>query len=146
MGDNEESKIQERKNLERQASDARAARDACQDRIDDIEETLERLKRVERSVASIKEDFKKNVRDVDKDLRSERLKWKGDTRDHFKDWMDLVHEGNKNYYKNSLDHVHDSLNNEITRLENKLLEEYGIFGKLCGKINSLKNKIKNLLN
>ena len=118
---------------------------ACEDRIEDYDELLRRLRAAKDSVAELKDDFKDNKK-LDKKMKKEKRKWKGSTNDKFISKMETLIEGNDDYYKKSLDKVHDSLNNEITRIENLRMEEKGLLGKLGATLNSLGNKIENFFN
>lgn len=132
-------------NLVAQKSNAQGSYNACQGRIDDCNYLLRRLKKAKESIADLKSDFKANKK-LDKKMGDEKTTWQGSTYNNFATKMDVMSEVNEDYYKKSIDHILDSLNNEITRIENKRMEEYGLLGKLGSWINSLENKIENFFN
>lgn len=141
MADNEEY----RRKLERQISQARKNKKACKERIEEYEYLLRRLKSAKRSIVELKSNFKSNKK-LDNELKKEKREWEGSTCKKFKTKMTNVVDANDSYYKGSIDHILDSLNNEITRIENKKYREYGLLGELSSWINSLSNKIENILN
>ena len=75
-----------------------------------------------------------------------RNNWKGETFSVFAAKGNHLLEENNNFYKNSLDAAHDAINNEITRLQNQINNEYGLLGRLASTINSLANRIINFFN
>ena len=133
------------KKIKRQISQAKAKRNACKERIEECDYLLRRLKSAKQSIVELKSSFKSNKK-LDERLKKEKREWKGETCDKFKSKMGKVEDANNTYYKHSIDHVLDSLNNEITRIENKRMKEYGLLGEIGSWINNLSNKIENLLN
>lgn len=131
--------------LVNQRKNARARRDACQRRINEYDYLLGRLRPAKESIADLKKDFKKNKK-ADEKLYDKKHDWEGSTYNSFKSKMGTLMSENESYYKYSLDHVLDSLNNEITRIENLRLKEYGLLGEIGSWINSLSNKIENFWN
>lgn len=118
---------------------------ACEGRIEDCEYLLRRLRAAKRSITELKGEFKTNKK-LDKKLHEESHDWKGSTYNSFSSKMETLREENENYYKHSIDHILDSLNNEITNVENRHMQEYGLLGQLGSWINSLANKIENFFN
>lgn len=118
---------------------------ACEERIAKCDNLLARLRQVRNQVSNLKDDFKQTKK-TDKKLSKEKFDWKGYTYDTFKGKMDVVKNENESYYDDSLDHVLDSLNNEITRIQNQRNSEYGLLGDLASAINSLSNSIRNFFN
>ena len=117
-------------------------RDACEQRIKDLEYNKERLQKKYDWVSDLKEAFKPEQKQTKK-VPDEDHKWKGSTYTDFVDKVDWVISENDIYYKDSLDYAHDQINNKLTEIENKLLEERGLFGRLCAKVNTLWNKLQN---
>lgn len=126
-------------------SNAQAQYDSCEDRIEDCDYLLRRLRSVKESIVELKGEFKNNKK-LDKKLHEEDHDWKGSTYNSFSSKMTSLRETNETYYKDSIDHVLDSLNNEITRIENQRMSEYGLLGQLGSWINNLANKIENFFN
>lgn len=118
---------------------------ACEDRIDDYDYLLKRLRQKKEWVTSLKESYKVHKKTT-AELHEEDHKWTGSTYNSFNRKMNAVESADETYYKDSLDHVLDSINDEITRIENLKSEEKGLLGWLGARINSLANKIENFFN
>ena len=118
---------------------------SCESRIEDCDYLLRRLRSSKEDIAELKEAFKENKK-RDKNLRDEKREWCGSTYDDFCSKMSNLIETNDTYYKKTIDHILDSINDEITRVENKRLKEYGLLGQLGSWINSLTNEIENFFN
>lgn len=128
-----------------QKSSAQSQYNACSSRIENCDYLLRRLRPAKESIVELKEAFKNNKK-ADKNLYDEKHEWKGSTYDLFISKMSALIEANDIYYKNSVDYVLDSLNDEITRIENQRMKDYGLLGKLGSWINSLSNEIENFFN
>ena len=128
-----------------QKSSAQSQYNACSLRIENCDYLLRRLRLTKESIVELKEAFKSNKK-LDKNLREERRDWKGSTNNSFSTKMSTLIDVNDSYYKDSIDHILDSLNNEITRIENQRMSEYGLLGRIGSWINSLANKIENFFN
>lgn len=131
--------------LVNQKRDAQSEYAACEKRIQNCDYLLGRLRPVKEAISELKDAFK-DTKKLDKDLSKEKLDWKGSTYDDFINKMDTLKNANDTYYKNSLDRILDSINDEITRIENQRMEECGMLGRLGSWINSLSNKIENFFN
>lgn len=118
---------------------------ACSDRIGECDYLLRRLRSARDQVAAQKRSFK-TIKREDKDIYEEKYDWEGSKYNSFKIKGDVAIDMNEDYYDNTLDYVLDSLNNEITRIQNKRMEEYGLLGDLASALNSLGNKIRNFFN
>lgn len=140
MSDNAEydSLVSQQKQADDQAK-------ACEKRIEDYDNRIERLKRAVANLPGMKRSFK-STRKAEKALADTGDDWKGETQSRFSQKIDTLETQNDRYYKNTLDYVHDELNNEITRLQNLRAEEWGILGKLYSVINDLGTKIANFFN
>lgn len=140
MSDNAEydSLVSQQKQAEGQAR-------ACEKRIENYDYKIKRLKRAVDNLPGMKRSFK-STRKAEKALSDTGNDWKGETQSKFSQKIDTLETQNKIYYENTLDYVHDELNNEITRLQNLRAEEWGILGKLYGVINDLGTKIANFFN
>lgn len=132
-------------NLISQKSSAQSQYNACSSRIEDCDYLLRRLRLAKESIVELKKDFRGN-KELDKNLHEEKHDWKGSTYNSFSSKMSTLIDTNDSYYRDSIDHVLDSLNNEITQIENQRLGECGLLGKLGSLINSLANKIENFFN
>ena len=117
----------------------------CAARIEENEYLLRRLKPVRDTVAAQKKEFKQ-IKKEDKNTVKEKYSWEGKNYNDFKSKGNSMMDENEYYYKYSIDYVLDSLNNEITRIENNIMKEYGLLGSLGASINSLTNKIANFFN
>lgn len=136
---------QEYDNLVSQKRNAQSQYNSCSSRIENCDYLLRRLRPAKESIEELKSSFKSNKK-LDKRLLDEKREWEGSTCSSFISKMDAVVDDNENYYKHSIDHILDSINNEITRIENQRLQEYGLLGRLGSWINSLANKIENFFN
>lgn len=127
-----------KKNLKYQKSE-------CENRIAENEYKIKRLKKAKKNVTELKTEYR-NLKRNDNALKNRNATWKGSTLKKYKSEGEEVNTENGNYYKQGLDRVLDSLNNEITRLENENYNEKGFLGKIVSSINSLTNKIENFFN
>lgn len=132
-------------NLVNQKRSAQLRYNSCQSRIENCDYLLRRLRRAKESISDLKKSFKSNMKQDEK-LRKEKCDWEGSTYDSFQSKMSTLIAINDDYYKDSIDWVLDSLDNEITRIENKRMSEYGLLGELGAWINNLANKIENFFN
>lgn len=131
--------------LIRQKSNARAQYSSCEQRIEKCEYLLNRLKSAKEQIADQKSKFKE-IKKSDEKISKEKGEWQGATYNSYEKKMDSLVQSNEHYYKSHLDRILDSINDEITRIENKKMEEYGLLGKLGSWINSLSNEIENFFN
>lgn len=131
--------------LVNQKTNAQAQYKACETRIKNYDYLLSRLKPSKNALSELKESFK-GCNKIDKDLYKDKFEWKGSTYNDFSLRMENLIDVNKEYLKHSLDRILDSINDEITRIENKKMEDYGLLGRLGSWINSLANKIENFFN
>ncbi len=136
---------QEYNNLVSQKRSAQSQYSSCETRIENYDYLLRRLRSAKESIADLKDAFK-DIKKSDKKTYEEKHDWKGTTHSTFGSKVSSLNTENENYYKNSIDYVLDSINNEITRLENERMNEYGLLGRLGSWINSLANKIENFFN
>ena len=145
MGDKAERDQAEYNRLVADKSRAQSDYQQCENRIEDCEYLLSRLYKAKGTISGLKSSFKV-IKNIDKNTGKESYDWKGSNKSTFDSYMDTLNGVNDTYYKGSLDYVLDQLNNEITRLENKKMSEYGLLGKLGSLLNSLGNKIENFFN
>lgn len=140
MGTNEEynSLVNQKESKQRQYN-------ATQDRIEECDYLLRRLKKAKETLSSQKSTFRK-IKRADQDLVDKGYDWTGSTHSAFLSKGGSMEQEDEYYLGHSLDYVLDSLNNEITRIENKRNREYGILGELASAINWLGNKIENFFN
>ncbi|MBE6801981.1 MAG: DUF5082 domain-containing protein [Ruminococcaceae bacterium] len=140
-----EKDVNQYNNLVRRRNTARRQYNACSDRIEECNYLLRRLRRAKERVAEQKRTFK-TIKKEDSKIYKEKYDWEGKKYNSFKVKGEVAVDLNEDYYKNTLDYVLDSINNEITRIENKRMNEYGLLGRLGSTINSLGNKIENFFN
>ena len=128
-----------------QKDTTRSQYNACENRIGDYEYLIRQLKRKKETVTELKKSYKTHKKTT-KEIHEEDHKWTGSTYKSFSKKMDAVETADEDYYTNSLDYVLDSINNEITRLENLKRDDSNLLGWLGNKLNSLINKIENYWN
>lgn len=128
-----------------QKTSAQSQYNACSLRIENYDYLLHRLRSAKESIVELKEAFKSNKK-LDEILQEEKSDWKGSTYNSFSIKMSTLIDVNDSYYKDSIDYILDSLNNEITRIENQRMSEYGLLGRIGSVINNLANKIENFFN
>lgn len=128
-----------------QKNDAEYRASLCESRIENYKYKIRRLERARDSVRGLKDSFRDIQKQIKK-LPDNGKQWKGATHTEFEKKIGDVTEQGDNYYRYSLDRVHDELNNEITRLQNECARQYGILGEIYSTINSLATKIANFFN
>lgn len=128
-----------------QQSAKQAEYNACSSRIGRCDYLLGRLRPVKEAVAAKKREFD-SIQKEDKRITKSKQSWKGENyRSYQSKGAELLNEDNS-FYIRTMDHILDSLNNEITRIENERLSEYGLLGRIGAALNSLANKIENFFN
>ena len=106
-----------------------------------LEDKIERLKETKKTVIVIK----RNSNDMNRSMygKNNPPNWEGNEKKKFdKDYYGFLDD----YYKlqNELNHYHDSICDEITRLENSMDEQNGIIGWCKRGINSIGNELNKL--
>lgn len=106
-----------------------------------LEDKIERLKEAKKAVIEIQ----KAISDIKFSLlgKHNQPNWEGNEKKKFdKDYYGFLDD----YYKlqNELNHYHDSICDEITRLENSMDEQNGIIGWCKRGINSIGNELNKL--
>lgn len=139
------SQNDEYNSLCRQRDNTRNAYKNSERKIEEYDYLLGRLRPVKNTVANLKDRYK-DIKRVDEKLMDSKRTWTGQQYDNFLIRGQDVEGSNNYYYNYVLDHVLDELNNEITRIENLRMKEYGILGQLGAKLNSLINAIENFFN
>ena len=139
------SQNDEYNSLCRQRDNTRNAYKNSERKIEEYDYLLGRLRPVKNTVAGLKDRYK-DIKRVDEKLMDSKRTWTGQQYDNFLIRGQDVEGSNNYYYNYVLDHVLDELNNEITRIENLRMKEYGILGQLGAKLNSLINAIENFFN
>lgn len=129
-----------------QRSSAINQRTAANNTIEECNYKIERLKRTKETLTAQKSAFKTLKKADEETIESKGSEWIGQNFRDFQSKGDELITVNDTYYTSSLDAALDAVNNEITRLQNIVLEKYGIIGKLTSWINSLSNKIENFFN
>ena len=107
---------------------------------------INRLKAAKETIAVKKVTFN-NIKRNDKRTVEAKYEWAGSTYKKIivNKGTDLIDENN-NYYEDSIDHVLDAINDEITRLQNKRRSFLGSMNGLLSAINNLSNRIENYFN
>ena len=101
---------------------------ACQNRIDSIEDRLRRLRPVKRTLSEKKSNFRSLQKD-DQNTVEDSYSWKGDNYERtFKTKGGYMVDEDQRFIDGPLDHMLDSINTEITRLESILRVLYRKWG------------------
>ena len=129
-----------------QRDNTQAQYNRCKGRIDSIDAKLRRLRPVKQTLSEKKKQFR-TLKTEDERSLDDGYAWKGDNYERkFKTKGAHMVDEDQRYIDGPLDRMLDSINNEITRLENERMNEYGLLGRLGSALNSLKNKIENFFN
>lgn len=139
---NENEEYQE---LLRQQSQTRSQYNACRDRIDECDYLLRRLRPVKEEIAAQKADYRRHI-SAERGLAEQKCNWEGDCYDEFRFLASEVRTENDDYLRQGLDRALDALNNRITEIENRRMNEFGLLGRLGSALNSLANSIENFFN
>lgn len=101
---------------------------------------IENLQKASKCISDLKDELKS--------LKSNSLyfdQWQGEKADKYNLLLDDYLKEKKLYYKN-IDEIHDAINDETTKLENKIYSYDIYLGDLKSALNSLKNELANLFN
>ena len=129
-----------------QRNNTQAKYNACQRRINSIDAKLRRLRPVKQTLTEKKASFR-TLKKEDEQTVNGKYSWKGNTYEKtFKTKGEEMVREDQSFIDGPLDLMLDSINNEITRLENERMNEFGLLGRLGSALNSLKNKIENFFN
>jgi len=121
---------------------------SCQAESRSIEEQLEFVREKKSELQSIKNDFKTNKQDATLvDLSISIMQWRGSNYGKYHDeyMRDLVNDK----YKKLIDEIDNNLDALVTeerRLENRLLENQGLIGKLRQGLNWIASELEKLVN
>lgn len=137
--------MREYDSLINQKSDLQSQYSEYQNQIENCEYLLRRLRRTKESVSEQKQLYRKLIREHN-DIVGDKHEWKGNTQTTFEKKLEDITDENERYYNSSLDRILDSINDEITRIENKKMEAYGILGDIGSWINDITNEIENFFN
>lgn len=132
---------------DRLRDEERATKNSLDDAYNDYERTqdkISRLKSVRRVLYECCDSFKDVKKTVKRIVRDD-YDWKGVNYNLFSSYSSSLQDANDDYYRN-LDAARDSINDEITRLENETYHQEGLIGYLRALLNSLANKIQNVSN
>ena len=98
-----------------------------------------------RLIRSFHNQYKKNVRKKDDQVRKGKYKWKGSWYNiNFKQDTQRLDGANEDYLR-EVDHRADQINTEIGRLERERASHKGIISQLWAEVTSLGHQIENLL-
>ncbi|MBF0818411.1 YwqH-like family protein [Streptococcus acidominimus] len=107
-----------------------------------IDEKLERLRAVKKSIGNIQTDV--NDTKVSIMLKKEQPDWKGKQKEEFTSkWEEFSTDYTS--FQTEMNTFYDAICDEITRLENQKNEQNGIIGWCQSQINHLGNFIEKLL-
>lgn len=109
-----------------------------------IENKIDRLNTVKSTLAGLYESYS-GINTSVKKVVDQDYEWKGSNYDSFSNNGSLLVSASKQYYKN-IDEARDSINSEITRLENEIHKQILLIGSLVALINTLASKIENFFN
>lgn len=114
--------------------------------IERLEEKIERLKSARDAVRIKKEEIGMTNGSLEgNNMALTHFMWCGSNREAYdREVIDVLKEGDA--FKKDVDNLQDTLNDEITRLENERYEHEGIIGQLKMVLNNLSNWLANLLN
>ena len=119
---------------------------SCESRIESCEYELRRLRPVKENISALKSRFKALRKDEKRLASGKTASWKGDTRQAFLRGLEDAGWEADYYYKNTLDYALDAVNDRITALENQVMNEYGLLGRLGSALNYIGSKIENFFN
>ena len=139
--------MDQQEEYERLRDEERATQDSLDDAYNEYGSTqdkINRLKSVRRTLYECCDSFKDVKKNVKRLVRDD-YKWTGENYNLFSSYSSSLRGANDDYYRN-LDEARDSINDEITRLENEMYRQEGLIGHLRALLNSLANKIQNVSN
>jgi len=139
------SKQEEYNQLLRERDETQSAYDSTEAKIEELEYIIKRLKAAKADIVDMKNDYKL-IKKANKAIINDDYEWTGSNYDEFLSKGSSLMGEDTYYYKYVLDHVLDSLNDEITDVENKKNDQYGILGDLLSALNSIGNAIENFFN
>lgn len=146
MANDTKDKKAEETRIRGEAKNVQNQMNACENRIQDYDAAIRRLKNARDDIDDLKNAYKKNVIKPDKATKSRRREWTGSNYDTFSDKMEDVVSKNESYHKKTLDAVQDKICDRITELENARRGDKGLWNKLSNKLNSLWNELEKLFN
>ena len=128
-----------------QMSQVESQIDGCEICIADLQEKIAKLKEVKPKVAQIKENIVVMEIRLNESIWGQE-RWLGDNKNKYNEAAsESLITPYQNYY-DAVDDVLDSINDAITRMENGILEQQGLIGKLRAWWNSLCNELSNAFN
>jgi len=128
-----------------QISSAESQIDGCNAYIAELQEKIARLQEVKPIVSGVKNKLRNAETELNGKIAMQE-KWRGDTKLSYDEAAyDKIFVPYERYY-DEVDDILDSINDEITRMENEIYEQQGIIGKLRAWCNSLWNELANLFN
>lgn len=119
--------------------------DGCNAYIEQLQEKIERLKKVKPAVSEIKSEVYSREMEVHQGIMAQ-ICWVGENKRGYDAIAEQQLFPSYKAYYDGVDEILDSINDEITRMENEIYEQQGIIGKLRSWINSLWNELCNFFN
>lgn len=117
---------------------------STQTEIDNINQKITRLQNAYKKFADLKRQANTQKGKAN-NITNKHYNWKGKKHNKFKTNGNLLVDEYKQYV-NSIDHIMDSINYEITHLKNSIDDQWGLIGYLRKQVRNLSTQIKNLLN
>ena len=135
----------EAKKLQNQKSAKKTSINKHEQAVAEIDAKLKRLRKARDDIRSFHNQYKKNVRKKDDQVRKGKYKWKGSWYNiNFKQDTQRLDGANEDYLR-EVDHRADQINTEIGRLERERASHKGIISQLWAEVTSLGHQIENLL-
>jgi len=138
----------ERSALQRDYNSTLSQMNTCQAQSRSIEEQLEFVRRKKSELGNLKDEIRENREKAQRiDMGIMVTDWRGQNYGTFHDAYVYDLCSNKyNTYVNEVDHNLDALVNEERRLENRLLENEGLIGKLRQGLNWITSELEKITN
>lgn len=128
-----------------QISSAESQIDGCNAYIAELQEKIARLKEVKPIVSGVKNNLLNAEMELNGKIAMQE-RWRGDNKIAYDEAAcDKIFVPYEKYY-DGVDDILDSINDEITRMENEIYEQQGLIGRLRAWCNSLWNELANLFN
>jgi hypothetical protein len=138
----------ERSALQRDYNHTLSQINSCQAQSRSIEEQLEFVRRKKTELDNLKEEIRQNrerARSVDREIMI--TDWRGQNYGTFHDaYIYDLCSTRYTAYINEVDHNLDALVNEERRLENSLLENQGLIGRLRQGLNWITSELEKITN
>ena len=130
----------------REKNAAQSQYNACESRIEELENKIARLKAKEQAVAGLKDLYDANRKASRKHQKMDQV-WKGSNYTSFQNQLETIEAADNTYYDTTLDaQVHDVILVKLGELERELGEEGNLLEALWGNIQYWGRKIQSWWN